>query len=255
MKIMNCNRRRPGAAGYNPLSAPSIYGRWRANDWDPSVNRIPNTGASTGDTTRDLQLATGGTYVAPDFSISDPLFNGFASIGSTSVTSGRTVGFINRGNVNFTTSITTACTVYGVYYINAPPSPSTCYLRGNRTIQSGGAATALVTGSPGLYHFSNFRATRDNVSNVGGSSVTGLRIVVNVYNGASSATYVNAKTTATATGTCATTTITSLGMGNPNGQASLWRMSYVLLYSAAHGTTDRQNITTFLGGLYGVATP
>jgi len=243
---------------FDPLTAvPGIYARHRASDYNVGTSTLANS-AGVGDSTRNMVLATGGNFVAADFSTSDSDFNGLASIGSTSVTGGRNVGLVNAGGANLTTAISGACTVYGVYFINAAPTPSSAYLRSNRTILAGGSTTALLVNSPGLYYFYSYQSTRDNVSVVGGSTgasgvgtVIGVKIICTVLNGASSATYVNSNT-ALSTGNAGTASITSLGYGNPNGQAAVWRMSQTLIYSAAHTTGERTSVMNYLGQLYGI---
>ena len=235
-------------AGFSPLTdIPGIYGRWRAVDYDSTNQIIPNSaGTAPLDTTRDMELALGsGQWTTPDHNLSDPDFNNCASIGSTSVAGGRTVGFRNRGNVNFLTSITGACVTYASYWIVSPPSPSTCYLRSTRTI-------GTQSGSPGLFYFNVYNASRNGSNNVTGSSTgTGLRIICNVYNSTSSATYVNSNT-ALATGNVGTTTITSLGLGNPASQAALWRMGALFLYTGTHTATQRNNMMAYLASLYNI---
>ena len=249
MKIINTTRRRT-AAGFNPLSdVPNIYGRWRAMDYDSGTGLILNSaGTAPADTTRNLQAITGGTYRNPDYNGADTDFNGMASIGSID-TSATTVGFRNQGNVNFASPITTAAITYGVYWVVAPPSPSTCYLQSSRAIGTG-------ANSPSLLYFFSYQATRDGTNNVTagtGQPIAALRIICCVYNTTSSAIYINSNTAAATgnTGTVATA-INSLGVGNASGQRSLFRFAELSLYTGTHTTAQRLAMMQYLGRRYGV---
>lgn len=249
---------------FNPTtSVPNIYARWQASDWNSGTGLIPDSSGLATDTTKDMEVLTSATnisYVAPDFNAADPDFNNQASIGSTSVTGGRTVGFRNRGNVNFATTVASGiATVYGVYFISSTPSPSSCYLRSNRSLGTGGSTTATLTpGAASLWYFGNYQATTNNTNNVGGATggsapnnFQQVRIICNVYNGGSSASYVSSNT-ALSTGNTGGSAITSMGMGNPGGQASLWRMGEVIMYSAVHSTADRIKVMNYLQNKYGI---
>lgn len=235
---------------FNPTTdAPNIYSYHRASDWTGSY--IPDASGLAADTTKRLYNITTAGWTAVTYSSSDANFNNLPSIGNYNA--GNYSGMVNNATlasaVDLATPIAGAATVYGVYWVVSPPA-SSMFLRQGKTMNG----TTGISGSPGLWYYGNYQATRNNTNNVGGavgSSTGKLIIICNVYNGASSATYVNS-TTALATGNAGTTTISHLGVGNAVGQPAVWAMGEMLIYSSAHGSTDRSNVLNFLGSKYGI---
>lgn len=236
---------------FNPLTdVPGIYARYRPEDYNSGTGIWPNTGASTSDTTRDLQIISGsGTYATTaDYSASDSLLNNQPSIGCTNTTSSRRVGFRSRGNVDLVSPITGACTIYMIMIVT---KGGTVYWSKNRAMAGDNGS-----GSIRINTFNGIQASRNGATN--SITTTSAAVTTNtshvvciVFDGASSATYVNSNTAAV-TGNTGTTTISSLGMGNTSTDAAwLWRVGDYYIYSAAHTGTERANMMTFLGTKYG----
>lgn len=230
------------------VDAPNIYGNWQASNWNGSY--IDDSSGLGADLTKRMYGITTAGWTSPTYTASDSQFNNNASIGTTA--GGTYTGLVNNATLasatNLATSISGAATVYGVYWVVSPPA-SSCFLRQSR------AMSGTTLASPGLWYFGNYQSSRDNTNNVGGAvgaSAGKLVVVCNVYNGASSATYVNTYNTTLATGNAGTTTITSLGFGNAASQPALWRMGETLIYTSAHNSTNRQNVMQYLGAKYGV---
>lgn len=234
---------------FNPLTSVSgIYARYRPEDYNAGTGIWSNSGGDTTDTTRDLEALTpaftGGVHVTPDYTATDATANNLPTIGCTSTTGGRKTGFRNRGNVNFTTPITGACTVYSILIVTKGGS---LYWRRDRTL-------AANAGTMYMFSFNGLQAGRDGTNTIttasGAVTTSTAHVVCTVYNGASSVIYVNSLT-ATVSGNVGTTTISSLGMGNTPGDAAwLWRMGEMYVYTGAHNSTERADMMAYLATKY-----
>lgn len=139
--------------------------------------------------------------------------------------------------------------------------PSTWYLvarlyEGANAIYWRLKANGSLAGSAGLYSFGSgitLRAT-SNTNEITAAVAAGVHMIAVVYNGASSAIYVDDMSTAAATGNGSSSACESLYTGTYNGEYAdaSYKWARHLAYGAAHDETARQAVADYLVAEYGL---
>lgn len=107
-------------------------------------------------------------------------------------------------------------------------------------------------------------AVTGNLTAFGGSSLnstvsnTGVtRACCALFNGASSAFYVDTYTVASVSGNAGSASLTGLTIGASNANASFWNghIGELIVFAGSHSLATRQTLMTYLSGLWGTAAP
>lgn len=218
---------------------PGLFAYWCAdnavNDGS-TASSIPNL-PRRGTTTRDL-VAVGGLSGNPIFTLSDSTFNYRPSISCVAATRRFRAAAFN-----------TAMTYPNTWYMvcNVTATSNTIYYRiGEDGNYSGSPGFTMTTSRTFVSQ------TQDAGSAItSGAVATGTHVICVVYNGASSAMYVDDSITAFASGTTNNQTSTDIAIGSYAAGTYAWTTQAG--YQGAHSQTQRSRIMHALGRKYAIA--
>ncbi len=232
------------AGGFDPKSLPNLA-FWCRSDLGVTLDGSGNVEtwadqSGVGDPNQDLTQATSGQR--PVYVASNTAFGGRPTLG-TSTTSDEVRGLASG---TWSTSLAQPATWYHVFRL--PSSGATVvYLRlSPGGITSGchsvyGSPSALYAGTTSLV---SFTVSADDV-----------HVLCVVYDGSSSAVYVDDASTPVNTGDVGSDACASLYTGTWPAEASRYEQAEILAYGASHDEATRRRVMRALGARYGVTVP